>query len=610
MSLLMDALKKAEQEKREAAKRLKEAQNNLPQDELSETDSQIDMMATQEFSIEDQSTDLDQKEEEQAPLVESQDELDVTSQQQDISLSPITNEQPVVEDINSGEPLIEEPLPVETPVADSFSISVEENVQPENDQLPGDQLPGDDKPEPDLGEITASEGTPVEKQTLALTDFQVDEVVTEPVEDTVEARQVFDDAHTLSDVADEYFSSTVSVAQLAEDIGGDSPTPVAAQTVFTAISRGGSNQVFQWGVFAVLSLVILVSLSFFVFNYTVPVERSIKSPLVARDIETQDEPVLQIEMPDKLVSNAEIDSSVFTGEITDVIEKANVTGNGAPEQTVVENILPADSESAVINETRQETPTEHHVAIVDEVQEEIWYPSDDVSAEEYAISEEVVEELTSSLPDKITPEPELIKISRSKSIDKTSALVNKAYEEYLAGDFDTAEENYRIVLNNLPENRDALLGLAAISLQKGDVRQAYINYLEVLRLYPGDSVAEAALINFNNNEDNSRSESILKTFLQSEPDNSFLHYSLARLYAAQTRWPEAQQSFFDAHRIESSNADYAFNLAVSLEHIGQQQSAIDYYNVALDLADNSAVNFDSSVAISRINALSHQTDLQ
>ncbi len=189
-------------------------------------------------------------------------------------------------------------------------------------------------------------------------------------------------------------------------------------------------------------------------------------------------------------------------------------------------------------------------------------------------------------------------------------MVNKAYEEYLAGDFDTAEKNYRIVLNNLPENRDALLGLAAISLQKGDVRQAYINYLEILRLYPEDSVAEAALINFNNNEDNSISESILKTFLHSEPDNSFLHYSLARLYAAQTRWPEAQQSFFDAHRIESSNADYAFNLAVSLEHIGQQQSAIDYYNVALDLADNSAVNFDSSVAISRINALSHQADLQ
>ena len=159
------------------------------------------------------------------------------------------------------------------------------------------------------------------------------------------------------------------------------------------------------------------------------------------------------------------------------------------------------------------------------------------------------------------------------------------------------------------------MGLAAVSLQRGDVRQAYIHYLEVLRLYPGDSIAEAALINFNDDRNQSRNESILKTFLQNEPDNSFLHYSLARLYAAQTRWPEAQQSFFDAHRIESSNADYAFNLAVSLEHVGQQQSAIDYYNVALELSQNPAVSFttssfDRAAVISRINTLSHQADLR
>ena len=254
--------------------------------------------------------------------------------------------------------------------------------------------------------------------------------------------------------------------------------------------------------------------------------------------------------------------------------------------------------------------TEASVSAADEAEEKIWYPSDDISFEENATRDELVEELALSLPEKITPEPELIKISRSKSVDKSSVLVNKAYEGYLAGNFDSAEKNYLIVLNNLPENRDALLGLAAVSLHRGDVRQAYINYLEVLRLYPGDIVAEAALINFKDNRDHSRSESILKTFLQSEPDNSFLHYSLARLYAAQTRWPEAQQSFFDAHRIESSNADYAFNLAVSLEHVGQKKSAIDYYNVALDLADNSAVSFDSAVVISRINTLSNQADLQ
>ncbi|MEE8234328.1 MAG: hypothetical protein V3R41_06585, partial [Gammaproteobacteria bacterium] len=60
---------------------------------------------------------------------------------------------------------------------------------------------------------------------------------------------------------------------------------------------------------------------------------------------------------------------------------------------------------------------------------------------------------------------------------------------------------------------------------------------------------------------------------------------------------------------------YAFNLAVSLDHIGQQQSAIDYYNAALELANQSgvgfaAVGFDKAVIISRINALSNLADLQ
>jgi tetratricopeptide (TPR) repeat protein len=553
MSLLMDALKKAEQEKKAAAERLKEAQNKLPH-----KDDQVDRVISQELTIEDLSGEYDKDVEEPTPAVENRDKLDVDkpdvkSKLEDLSLSPIAHQQP----------------------------SAEEN----------EQLAKDDKLALEDGEITVSESAPVEAQTLALNELQVDETVetaTDDAEDITQADQTFN-SDTLSDGSSDYFSTTVSAAQLAEDIGGDAPTPVAAQTVFTATSTSSSNQMFQWGVFAIICLVIAVSLSFFVFNYTVPVERSIKSPLVARGIETPSEPMPAFEIPDEIVSGAGVDSNLFTGEITDVIEIENDTVVDVQEQPAAENILQTGENNR--------------------------YPADEISLDDYAINDEPIEDFALSLPEKITPEPELIKISRSKSVDKSSALVNKAYEDYLAGNFDSAEEIYHVVLNNLPENRDALLGLAAVSIQRGDLRQAYIHYLEVLRLYPGDSVAEAALINFNEDRNQSRNESILKTFLQNEPDNSFLHYSLARLYAAQTRWPEAQQSFFDAHRIESSNADYAFNLAVSLEHVGQQQSAIDYYNVALELSQNPAVSFttssfDRAAVISRINTLSHQADLR
>jgi len=579
MSLLMDALKKAEQEKKAAAERLKEAQSKLPHQ-----DSQVDVVVSQELTIEDLSKDNYQVVEEQTPPVEKQDKLDVDKPDvktslEDLTLSPIENQDPVVENREAADPSIQDLSDTETSEIDLSSV--EENDQPAKV----------DKLALDIGEITVSESVPVQAQTPALKDLQIDETVetpTDDAEDTIQADQTFN-SETLSDGSSDYFSTTVSAAQLAEDIGGDGPTPVAAQTVFTATSTSSSNQIFQWGVFAILCLVIAVSLSFFVFNYTVPVERSIKSPLVARGIEAGSEPMPAFEIPDEIVSAAGVDSSLFTGEITDVIETENDAVVDGPEQTVADMILQAGEETG--------------------------QQSDDISFEEYAAQADIGEELTLSLPEEITPEPELIKISRSKSVDRSSAMVNRAYEEYLAGNFDSAEKNYHVVLNNLPENRDALLGLAAVSSQRGDLRQAYIYYLEVLRLYPGDSVAEAALINFNDDGNLLKNESILKTFLQSEPENSFLHYSLARLYAAQTRWPEAQQSFFDAHRIESSNADYAFNLAVSLEHIGQQQSAIDYYNVALELADNSAVNFatssfDRATVISRINSLSNQVELR
>jgi len=56
--------------------------------------------------------------------------------------------------------------------------------------------------------------------------------------------------------------------------------------------------------------------------------------------------------------------------------------------------------------------------------------------------------------------------------------------------------------------------------------------------------------------------------------------------------------------MQSSNPDYAFNLAVSLERVGQVKTALDYYNVALQLADNTNVNFNTASVLTRIHALS------
>ena len=59
--------------------------------------------------------------------------------------------------------------------------------------------------------------------------------------------------------------------------------------------------------------------------------------------------------------------------------------------------------------------------------------------------------------------------------------------------------------------------------------------------------------------------------------------------------------------MQPDSPDYAFNLAVGLEHIGQQKTALTYYRKALDLSfKKGRANFDQNLAIERVGQLSAQ----
>ena len=71
----------------------------------------------------------------------------------------------------------------------------------------------------------------------------------------------------------------------------------------------------------------------------------------------------------------------------------------------------------------------------------------------------------------------------------------------------------------------------------------------------------------------------------------------------QGRWGEAQQQYFKAFSAEPENADFAYNLAVSLDHIGQPKLALDYYRRALALAPKAGASFNLEAARSRATQL-------
>lgn len=199
-----------------------------------------------------------------------------------------------------------------------------------------------------------------------------------------------------------------------------------------------------------------------------------------------------------------------------------------------------------------------------------------------------------------------IRIRQSAATSQLNPILGKAYQSFLSGDTGAAQQLYQKVLQQEPNNRDALLGLAAIAMKQKQAGQAAAYYGKLLDLDPADPEALAAQIGLQGQTDPAQSESRLKKILLQNPQADAAHFALGNLYAQQSRWAEAQQSYFRAYSSAPGNADYAFNLAVSLDHLNQGKLALDYYQRAL--ARPGPANFDKSSVQTRIRELLQPAD--
>ncbi|MDX1433037.1 MAG: tetratricopeptide repeat protein [Gammaproteobacteria bacterium] len=195
-------------------------------------------------------------------------------------------------------------------------------------------------------------------------------------------------------------------------------------------------------------------------------------------------------------------------------------------------------------------------------------------------------------------------IKRKSVPDRLHPKLMSAYAALQSGDYATARTDYQAALRTDPRNRDAHLGLAAIAVAEGDWDTAADLYANLLRLNPRDSAAQAALISMQQNADPVRAESRIKLLLREEPQAAYLYFTLGNLYSDQGRWAEAQSVYFNAYRLQPENADYAYNLAVSLDQLSKSANAIDYYRRALELAANRRAAFEPATVLARIQSMS------
>ena len=85
--------------------------------------------------------------------------------------------------------------------------------------------------------------------------------------------------------------------------------------------------------------------------------------------------------------------------------------------------------------------------------------------------------------------------------------------------------------------------------------------------------------------------------------NGALQFIQGNQLAAQGRWNEAQQAYFNAHRADPNNPDYCYNLAVSLDRIYESRLARDFYAKSLVLARSRPAGFDTARAQTRLGQL-------
>ena len=211
-------------------------------------------------------------------------------------------------------------------------------------------------------------------------------------------------------------------------------------------------------------------------------------------------------------------------------------------------------------------------------------------------------------PEETAARGNTIVVSPGSAEPVLNPLLAQSYAALQAGDPEIAQRLYGQLLRTEPRNVDALLGLAAAAGQQGNGEEAARRYLQILELDPRHALAQSGLIALLGRADPLAAETKLKQLIAREP-SAYLYFTLGNLYADQSQWAAAQQAWFQAHHLEPANPDYAYNLAVGLEHVSQPRLALGFYRRAAQLAAvRGRANFDLPLVQERIGKLAQQVE--
>jgi tetratricopeptide (TPR) repeat protein len=204
-----------------------------------------------------------------------------------------------------------------------------------------------------------------------------------------------------------------------------------------------------------------------------------------------------------------------------------------------------------------------------------------------------------------TPKPPPVELARTEEpAPRVPPDVQAGYGALVSGDLEAARRHYEAALAADPANLDAQLGLATAEARSGQIASAAAAYERALELDPNNPTAAAGLAALADPARPEALENALRADIARHPQSAALRLTLGDLLAGQGRWSEAQAAYFDAQRLRPGDPDIAYNLAVSLDHLGQRRPAAEFYRRALEARRTRAAQFDAAAASRRLAELS------
>lgn len=199
---------------------------------------------------------------------------------------------------------------------------------------------------------------------------------------------------------------------------------------------------------------------------------------------------------------------------------------------------------------------------------------------------------TEAAPAATGSSPVRIAVRREPPRTEVSDAITAGYQAYRSGDLALAEREYARALARTPDNRDALLGAAAVAMAQGRPLVAMAHYQRRLGGDPNDRLARIGLLGVAQAESgNPRFRQELNALLREDPKSGPLHFMKGVSLASTGQWAAAQSAFYTAYQLDGTNADYAYNLAIALDHLNQRSEARRFYTLAMSLAPTSVASF-------------------